>query len=79
MKADRRTERLVALAVAAALLFNFPLLAIFNRPAWLAGVPLGIAYLFIVWALVIVAVAWVMERGQGKGGGPGRGGGDGGA
>jgi hypothetical protein len=54
-------QRLVALFVLALLLFNFPLLALWDREALLLGVPLFPAALFLVWALLIAALAWLME------------------
>ena len=56
------TQRLVALCAAALLLFNFPLLALWDREALVLGLPLFPAALFGVWALLIAALAWLMER-----------------
>ena len=44
------------------LLFNFPLLALFNVRATLFGIPMLYAYLFTAWALLIALVALIMER-----------------
>jgi len=55
-------QRLVALFVGGWLLFNFPLLGLWDRDATLFGVPLFPAALFILWALLIAAMAWLMER-----------------
>ena len=55
-------QRLVGLFVLGLLLFNFPLLALWDRDATLWGVPLFPAALFILWALLIAALAWLMER-----------------
>ncbi len=49
-------ERLVVLFVLGVLLLNFPLFAIFNRPATLGGVPILYLYLFGVWAAGIATV-----------------------
>jgi hypothetical protein len=54
-------QRLVGLFVLALLLFNFPLLALWDREALLVGVPLFPAALFLLWALLIAALAWLME------------------
>ena len=43
-------------------LFNFPLLALFNVDATVLGVPLLYAYLFAAWALLIGLMAYVAER-----------------
>lgn len=56
-----RGHRLRALFCAGVLLFNFPLLALWDRDALLLGVPLFPAALFIVWAVLIVALACIVE------------------
>jgi len=55
-------QRLVALFALGLVLFNFPLLAVWDREATLWGVPLFPAALFILWALLIAALARLMER-----------------
>jgi predicted permease len=62
MKPGRRAARLVALAMLGCLLFNYPVLALFNRPATLLGVPLLYAWIFGAWAVLIVLMARVVER-----------------
>ena len=61
-KKGRRGERLVGLFLLGCLLFNFPLLALFNVRGALFGIPILYAYLFTAWALVIALVALIMER-----------------
>ena len=61
-KKGRRGERLVGLFLLGCLLFNFPLLALFNVRAALFGIPVLYAYLFAAWALLIALVALIMER-----------------
>jgi hypothetical protein len=56
-------QRLVALFGGGWLLLNFPLLALWDRDATLFGLPLFPAALFAVWAALIGALAWVVERG----------------
>jgi hypothetical protein len=55
-------QRLLALFASGWLLFDFPLLGLWDRNATLLGVPLFPAALFIIWALLIAALAWQMER-----------------
>jgi hypothetical protein len=55
-------QRLIGLFVLALLLFNFPLLALWDRDATLFGLPLFPTALFVLWALLIAALAWLMER-----------------
>jgi hypothetical protein len=45
------------------LLFNYPILALFNVPGTLLGIPVLYAYIFIAWALLIVLMALAVERG----------------
>ena len=59
-----RVTRLACLFLLGCLLFNYPLLALFNVRASLFGVPLLYVYLFAAWALIIALVAHVMERGE---------------
>jgi len=62
-------QRLMALFAAALALLNFPLLALWDHDARIAGLPLFPLALFVLWALLIVALAWVVERGPRTGGG----------
>jgi hypothetical protein len=54
--------RLVALFLLGALLFNYPLLALFDRAATAFGVPVLYVYIFCAWALLIGLLALVIER-----------------
>lgn len=64
MRRDRRGQRLIALAILAALLFNYPLLSIFDRPDTVAGIPFLYAYLFVAWGGLIALLALIAERGR---------------
>lgn len=57
------TAALVLLFLAGVLLVSFPLLAVFNRPLRVAGVPVLYLYLFAIWAAGILAVA-LLARGR---------------
>ena len=59
-----RSQRLMALFAAGALLFNFPLLALWDRDALILGVPLFPAALFMVWALLIALLALIVDGGD---------------
>jgi apolipoprotein N-acyltransferase len=54
----------VAVFLLGALLFSWPLLALFDVPASVAGVPLLCLYLFAAWAGLIVLIAAVSGRSQ---------------
>ena len=55
-------QRLLALFFAGLSLFNFPLLALWDRDASVFGVPLFPAALFALWALLIALLALILER-----------------
>ena len=55
-------QRLLALFAAGLLLLNFPLLALWDRPLTVAGLPLFPAALFGIWALLIVVLGVLSER-----------------
>jgi hypothetical protein len=63
------TQRLLALFFGGGLLFNFPLLALWDRDLTLWGVPLFPAALFIVWAVLIALLAFIVERDDDAGSG----------
>ena len=55
-------QRLVAVFLFGCLLFNYPLLYLFNIDHKLFGIPLLYAYMFAVWGLLIALTAIVVER-----------------
>jgi uncharacterized membrane protein len=59
---DAKGQRLVALCLLGMLLFNFPLLAVFNVRATVFGVPVLYAYFFAAWGVLIALMALVIER-----------------
>jgi hypothetical protein len=63
-ESERRTPRLVALCLLGCLLFNYPILALFNVRGTLLGIPVLYAYIFSVWALLIALMAIAVERGD---------------
>jgi hypothetical protein len=59
---SRKRQQLVGLFLLGCLLFNYPVVTLFDRPAMVLGVPLLYAYLFGAWALLIALVAVIVER-----------------
>ncbi len=51
-------QRLVAVFLLGCLMFNFPLLAIFDRLGWVAGVPAVYMWLMFSWLVLIALMAW---------------------
>jgi len=62
MEGKAKEQRFIALCMLGLVLFNFPVLALFNVDATLLGVPLLYAYLFVAWAFLIAILAYVAER-----------------
>ena len=60
-KFDSKAQRLVALCMLGVVLFNYPLLAVFNVDATVAGIPVLYAYIFTAWSLMIACMAYVVE------------------
>jgi hypothetical protein len=56
-------QRLVALFLLGWLLLNYPLLDLAAGDMLIFGIPLIYAYLFFVWATLIVLMTLVVERG----------------
>jgi len=61
-RVEVRGQRLVALCMLGVLLFNYPLLALFNVPATVFGVPVLYAYIFTAWTLLTACMAYVVEK-----------------
>ncbi len=62
MRKGLGSQRLVALFAGGWVLFNFPLLGLWDHDVSVLGVPLFPAALFLLWAGLIGALAWLMER-----------------
>jgi hypothetical protein len=58
---DRKGQRLVALFAFGCLLFNYPLLSLFNVNASVFGVPVLYVFIFAAWALLIALMALAAE------------------
>jgi hypothetical protein len=53
---------LIALWGAGLILFNFPMLIVWDRDATVLGLPLLPVALFVIWAALIGVLAWASER-----------------
>lgn len=64
MRSGLSGQRLIAVFLGGALLINYPLLSLFDlaEPV-LGGIPLLYAYVFAIWLALILAMAWIIERG----------------
>lgn len=60
--ADGRSEKLLVVFVVFLLLFNYPLLTIFDRQEMWLGLPVLYSYMFFVWAAIIVTLRIIIKR-----------------
>ncbi len=60
-ESDAKGQRLIALFILGCLLFNYPILSLFNVAAEAFGVPVLYAYIFAAWALLVALMAYVVE------------------
>ena len=58
---ERKGQRLIALFILGCLLFNYPVLSLFNVSADALGVPVLYAYICAAWALLIALMAFAAE------------------
>ena len=59
---ETRGQRLIALCLFGFLLFNYPMLAVFNVDATVFGIPVLYAYIFSAWSLLTACMAYVIEK-----------------
>ena len=57
-------QRFVALCLLGVLLFNYPILALFNVSGTVLGVPVLYVYMFVAWSALIALMAWIAESGR---------------
>lgn len=55
-------ERLIFLFLLGVVLFNPPMLSIFNLPDYLFGIPRLYVYIFACWGALLLVLAVVIER-----------------
>ncbi|MFZ2158442.1 MAG: hypothetical protein WAV72_20295 [Bradyrhizobium sp.] len=58
---ERKGQRMIALFVFGWLLFNYPVLSLFNLADVAFGVPVLYAYIFAAWALLVGLMALAAE------------------
>jgi hypothetical protein len=56
-----KARRLFALCMLGVVLFNYPMLALFNVAAIAFGIPVLYIYVFAAWGLLVAAMAYVVE------------------
>ncbi len=59
IRANIRKRRLVGLFLAGGVLFNYPILSLFNLRIMVLGIPLLYLYIFSAWTLLILLIIFV--------------------
>lgn len=54
-----RRSRMVALFILGVVLFNYPVLSLFNRKLLILGIPILYLFMFSVWVLFIVLIIFI--------------------
>ena len=57
-----KNRRLVSLFVLGCLLFNYPILSIFNLPKLVLGIPMLYLYILVTWTLLIFLVGLITSK-----------------
>lgn len=58
----RHQQKLIILSLVLLLLFNIPLVLIFNQFGSVFGFPIMYFFIFLIWALAIVVSALILKR-----------------
>lgn len=61
-KPDLTREWLIAAFMLGAVLFNYPVLSLFNTNATLLGIPVLYVFIFLAWGGLIGLTAWIIGR-----------------
>lgn len=56
------SQRLLGLFFAAGVVFNFPLIALWDQAVTVFGIPLFPLALFVLWGMLIAILAWIVEK-----------------
>ena len=59
---ETRAQRLAAVGILGCLLFNYPILALFNQPEFFLGIPVVYAYMFAAWLAIVALLALIAGR-----------------
>jgi hypothetical protein len=61
VKSRIRGQRLIAAFLFGCLVFNYPILALFNRAGTVYGIPVLFVYIFAIWLLLIAVMMFIIE------------------
>jgi len=61
---NRKSMQLVGVFFLGCVLFNYPILKLFNIDALVMGLPLFYIYLFAGWAVLIILILLITETGR---------------
>lgn len=58
---QNRATKLIGLSILGLFLFNFPMLGIFKKLSWFAGIPAAFLYLFTTWVFFVIGIWFLVE------------------
>lgn len=61
VKPGIKGQRLIAAFLLGCLVFNYPILALFNQDGTIYGIPVLFVYIFGIWLLLIVVMMIIIE------------------
>jgi hypothetical protein len=61
VKPNIKGQRLIAAFLFGCLVFNYPILALFNQDGTVYGIPALFVYIFGIWLLLIVVMVIIIE------------------
>jgi hypothetical protein len=70
MNEKPKTGQWIGLFLLGGVLFNFPIMTLFNRSGMLLGIPLLYLYIFATWLALIIAIALLARTRHQKGPAP---------
>jgi hypothetical protein len=58
----RFRDQIIVLFLMGTLALNYPLLSVVDRKSLLLGIPLLYLYIFLIWLIIIVLMAFIAEK-----------------
>ena len=62
MKQKLRNEKLILFAILIIVLLTYPLMALFNKPSFVLGIPTLYFYIFCVWIIAVVIIKRLADK-----------------
>ena len=60
-----KEQRLIAFCILFAILYNFPIISLFNKFSKISNIPVLYIYLFVVWFVIIAVIFAIVSNNKG--------------